>query len=97
MNLTRSPLGLVFLIVGLLSIGIASILDLLFRSRIKRAGYRWLFEGGSFNYSRYHVEAKRQGWPLWPFYLMWTLIAVGILLVVVWFVAFSGPSLPRAK
>jgi hypothetical protein len=50
---------MILLILGFVSIGVAGILDSLFRARMTRVGYQWAFlEGGAFDYRKYHQERK---------------------------------------
>lgn len=71
------------LICGVVLIGVAAILDLTFRVRMTRVGYKWaLLEGGAFDYRKYHDERKKQGWAAWPVYFMWIAILLGIALII---------------
>lgn len=44
---------MLLVILGVLLIGVASIMDFIFRERMVRAGHRWaMLQGGAFNYGR---------------------------------------------
>lgn len=59
------------------------VLDMIFRERMARLGYKWVFlKGGTFNYKEYHQARRANGWPAWPVYLMWAAYICGIALLV---------------
>jgi hypothetical protein len=61
-----------------------AVLDAFIRIRMKRIGYKWVFlRGGTFNYNEYLRVRSKYGWSAWPFYGMWALLILGLLLVVV--------------
>ena len=83
--------GMVFLVLAGVLIVAASALDWVFRERMASIGYRKAFlQGGAFNYAEYHKVRERCGWPVWPVYLMWTLMICGIALLVVGFFLHFG-------
>jgi len=50
---------------------------------MKRAGYKWTFlRGGTLNYNDYLRMRSKYGWSAWPVYLMYGLLASGIILVI---------------
>ena len=66
---------MVVLVLGALLIGVAAVLDSLFRFRMQRIGEKWaLFRGEAFDYSRYHEARKEQGLAAWPVYIMWVAL-----------------------
>lgn len=81
------------LVLGVILIGLAAVLDSIFRARMTRIGHKWaLLEGGAFDYSRYHHERKQHGWAAWPVYLMWAALICGIALLIGGFFTYSGTS-----
>ncbi len=89
---------MIMLISGLVLIGVAAILDSVLRIRMTRIGYKWsLFEGGAFDYSKYHQVREQRGWSAWPVYLMWAAVISGIALLIVGFFALFGTSPTHLK
>jgi hypothetical protein len=89
---------MIMLILGFVLIGVGAILDSFLRLRMTRIGYKWaILEGGAFDYSRYHQERKQRGWSVWPVYLMWAAVILGIVFLIGGFFAFFGtsPTHPR--
>jgi hypothetical protein len=79
------------IILGGILIGSAGILDFIFRLRMSRIGYKWVFlQGGAFNYREYHKMRVQHGWPGWPVSLMWTLYTLGVVFLIVGFFAHFG-------
>ena len=79
------------MILGGILIGSAVILDFIFRLRMTRIGYKWVFlQGGAFNYREYHKVRAQYGWPAWPVYLMWALYVLGIAFLITGFFAHFG-------
>jgi hypothetical protein len=86
------------LILGFVLIGVGAILDSFLRLRMTRIGYKWaILEGGAFDYSKYHQERKQRGWSVWPVYLMWAAVILGIVLLISGFFAFFGTSPTHPK
>jgi hypothetical protein len=74
------------LIIGGLLIGAATVLDLIFRERMKDARHKTaLVEGGGFNHTKYHRVRSEFGWAAWPVYLMWVFYAAGVILAIAGF------------
>jgi hypothetical protein len=85
--------GAVMLVVGVLSMGAAAGLDLVFRLRMTQSGRKWaLLQGDAFNYSEYHRVRKERGWPAWPVYLMWSAMICGIILLIAGSFTYFGTS-----
>jgi hypothetical protein len=84
---------MIMLVLGLILVGLAAVLDSIFRARMTRIGHKWaLLEGGAFDYSRYHRERKQHGWAAWPIYLMWAALICGIALLIASFFTYFGTS-----
>lgn len=67
-------------------LGAATLLDLVFRERMKDMGHKTaLVQGGGFNYAEYHRVRSKFGWAAWPVYLMWAFYAAGIILLIAGF------------
>ena len=81
--LTGPQEGIAILVVGALSLAAGGILDLFFRLRMTRAGYKIaMLQGGAFNYREYHNVRQKYGWSALPVYVMWFLILAGLILIV---------------
>lgn len=77
-------MGTLVLVFGAVLFAAGNVLDLFFRIRMTRAGYKMaLLLGGAFNYREYHSARRKYGWSAWPVYMMWSLILSGLVLVVV--------------
>lgn len=71
------------LAIGFSFIGLAILLDVFMRLRLRDLGTRGAFlRGGSLDYGMYVREAKQRGWSLWPVYLLIPLILAGITFLV---------------
>ena len=89
---------MIMLLLGLVLIGVGAILDSFARVRMTRIGYKWaLLEGGAFDYRKYHQERKLRGWSVWPVYLMWIAVILGIVLLIGGFFSFFGTSPGRLR
>lgn len=84
---------MIMLVLGVLSIGLAAVLDSIFRARMTLIGHgSRLLEGGAFDYSKYRRERKQDGWAAWPVYLMWASLICGIALLIAGFFTYFGTS-----
>jgi hypothetical protein len=89
---------MVFLILGVPMLILATVLDFNFRRRMQRAGHKWVFlRRGWFNYDRYHNLRKARGWPAWPVDVMWLSYVLGIAFLVVGFFNCLGSKAPRRR
>jgi hypothetical protein len=76
-------LGMLLLLFAGILLGTAVVMDSVFRERLLRAGYRYVWMmGGALNYDHYHTIRKLQGWPAWPVRLMWALYTCGIAALI---------------
>jgi ABC-type uncharacterized transport system permease subunit len=84
---------MIMMVLGIAFIVVGSMLDFTFRSRMASIGYKWaLFQGGAFDYSRYHKVRKENGWAAWPVYVMWSAIVCGLALLIAGFFSYFGTS-----
>lgn len=85
-----------FLTIGGLLIGTATVLDIIFRKRMKDIGHKTaLLKGGAFNYAEYHRVRSKFGWAAWPVYLMWVFYTAAIILAIAGFIEDFGTQAGR--
>ena len=73
---------------------VAVVFDLFIRLRMFfSVGDKQAFlRGGSFNYRKYHAAARSRNWSRWPVYVMWTFLALGVVVFIVGAVAIINGS-----
>jgi hypothetical protein len=71
---------------------VAVVFDLFVRLRM----FFWVgdkqafLRGGSFNYRKYHAAARTRNWSRWPVYVMWTFLALGVVVFIAGVVAINN-------
>jgi hypothetical protein len=76
--------GLEMIFIGALLLCLFFVLDTFIRLKLKSTGRKFVFlRGGTLDYSEYTKRRIEHGWPLWPVYLMWPSVILGIGFVVV--------------
>jgi hypothetical protein len=71
---------------------VAVVFDLFVRLRMFfSVGDKQAFlRGGSFNYRKYHAAARTRNWSRWPVYVMWTFLALGVVVFIAGVVAINN-------
>jgi hypothetical protein len=70
-------------VAGFFILGVFAVADFFVRWRLKSVGYKWAFlRGGTLDYGEYRRYGKRYGWPIWPIYLVWVSLIVGLGLII---------------
>ena len=75
--------GQLLLYIGVSCIAGFGAADFLFRSHLRRAGYREAFLRGHLAYREYLRVKDKHRWPVWPVYLTWAMMGLGIVLTVI--------------
>ena len=73
-----------FFVIGFLLVGTYSGITVSIYLRLRRNGYRYNGAGmllGIYDQKEYLSVRGKHGWPIWPIYVMWPCLIVGVILM----------------